>query len=321
MTFIYDRIKALIAIFLTTLIIGLSYVFVKMGLKYCTPIDLLADRLLIAFVTIWLLRTFGAVKIGKIEKKQKFELLGLSLLYPIGFFALQISGIEIIPATEAAIIYALLPIFTLIGSAVLLGEETSLLQKIGAVLSVLGVLYITFQSSINISMNYWGYFLIFSSLIAIVLYFILLKKTVQNIPIVTVTFYILMYGMLIVNVLNLFFAVRIGNLNEFLGRFYHAEYWYVVLYLGILSTFITSFLTNFSLKYLPASVVGVFNNFSPVIGLFAGVIILKETLFSHYIYGGIIVLIGLFMSTPFSFSLPRMLWRFSLKNRKSAKIE
>ncbi|MDX9908999.1 MAG: DMT family transporter [Mariniphaga sp.] len=297
MAFNYDKIKALLAIFLTTLIVGLSFVFVKMGLKYSTPVDLLADRLLVAFVVICLLRSFGAVKIGKIAKRQKIGLLGLSFLYPTGFFALQISGIEIIPATEASIIYALLPIFTLIGSAILLKEKTSLLQKSGALLSVLGVLYITFQSSINISMNYWGYFLIFSSLFAIVLYFILLKKTVQNVSIITVTFYILMYGMLVVNLLNLFLTILTGSVSGFMERFYHAEYLYVVAYLGVLSTFLSSFLTNFSLKYLPASVVGVFNNFSPVIGLFAGVIILKETLFSYYIYGGVIVLIGLFMSS------------------------
>ena len=297
MAFNYDKIKALLAIFLTTLIVGLSFVFVKMGLKYSTPVDLLADRLLVAFVVICLLRSFGAVKIGKIAKRQKIGLLGLSFLYPTGFFALQISGIEIIPATEASIIYALLPIFTLIGSAILLREKTSLLQKSGALLSVLGVLYITFQSSINISMNYWGYFLIFSSLFAIVLYFILLKKTVQNVSIITVTFYILMYGMLVVNLLNLFLTILTGSVSGFMERFYHAEYLYVVAYLGVLSTFLSSFLTNFSLKYLPASVVGIFNNFSPVIGLFAGVIILKETLFSYYIYGGVIVLIGLFMST------------------------
>lgn len=297
MAFNYDKIKALLAIFLTTLIVGLSFVFVKMGLKYSTPVDLLADRLLVAFVVICLLRSFGAVKIGKIAKRQKIGLLGLSFLYPTGFFALQISGIEIIPATEASIIYALLPIFTLIGSAILLREKTSLLQKSGALLSVLGVLYITFQSSINISMNYWGYFLIFSSLFAIVLYFILLKKTVQNVSIITVTFYILMYGMLVVNLLNLFLTILTGSVSGFMERFYHAEYLYVVAYLGVLSTFLSSFLTNFSLKYLPASVVGVFNNFSPVIGLFAGVIILKETLFSYYIYGGVIVLIGLFMSS------------------------
>lgn len=297
MAFNYDKIKALLAIFLTTLIVGLSFVFVKMGLKYSTPVDLLADRLLVAFVVICLLRSFGAVKIGKIAKRQKIGLLGLSFLYPTGFFALQISGIEIIPATEASIIYALLPIFTLIGSAILLREKTSLLQKSGALLSVLGVLYITFQSSINISMNYWGYLLIFSSLFAIVLYFILLKKRVQNASIITVTFYILMYGMLVVNLLNLFLTILTGSVSGFMERFYHAEYLYVVAYLGVLSTFLSSFLTNFSLKYLPASVVGVFNNFSPVIGLFAGVIILKETLFSYYIYGGVIVLIGLFMSS------------------------
>ncbi len=297
MTSDYDKIKALLAIFLTTLIIGLSYVFVKMGLTFSTPIDLLADRLLVAFVVIYTLRLSGVVKIQNVTKKQKLELLAISFLYPTGFFALQISGIKIIPATEAAIIYALLPIFTLIASAALLKEKTTFLQKTGAVLSVAGVLFITFQSSVTISMNYWGYFLIFSSLISIVMYFVVLKRTLQNISTITVTFYILLYGMLIVNVINLFICISSGNTSGFLQRFSIFDYWYVLFYLGVLSTFVTSFLTNFSLKHLPASVVGVFNNFSPVIGLFAGVLILKETLFSHYIYGGVVVLAGLFMSS------------------------
>ena len=153
MTSDYDKIKALLAIFLTTLIIGLSYVFVKMGLTFSTPIDLLADRLLVAFVVIYTLRLSGVVKIQNVTKKQKLELLAISFLYHTGFFALQISGIKIIPATEAAIIYALLPIFTLIASAALLKEKTPFLQTTGAVLSVAGVLIITYQSSENNSMN------------------------------------------------------------------------------------------------------------------------------------------------------------------------
>ncbi|MDH6310549.1 drug/metabolite transporter (DMT)-like permease [Dysgonomonas sp. PFB1-18] len=224
-------------------------------------------------------------------------LIELSLLYPIGFFAFQIFGILIIPTSEASIIYASLPIFTLLASSVILKEKTILHQKIGTVLSVAGIVYIVLQSFDHLSTNYLGYFFILCSLLSVVFYSIFLKKILEKTPSITATYYLLLYAALIVNVANIGNHIGEGNIASYLERFSTADYVYVILYLGILSTLVTSFFTNYSLKYLPASLVGVFNNLSPVIGLFAGVIILHENLYNYYIYGGLLVLVGIAMST------------------------
>lgn len=293
----YSKTKAFLAIFLSSTIIGLSYTFVKIGLKYSSPFDLLADRLLLAFIVLLSLNLSGLIKIEKINKTQKLKLLGVSFLYPIGFFAFQIMGINIISASESAVIYALMPIFTLIASAIILKEQTSWIQKIGILLSVLGVLYITIKSLSNTSMNYWGYLLILLSLLTMVIYFLIIKKITQEINIISITFYILIYAALMVNGTNIIKHSIQGHFYNYLQRFFTLDYIYVVLYLGLLSTLGTSFLTNFSLKYLPANVVGIFNNLSPIIGLFAGILFLNEDLHAFQIYGGVLVLIGLFMCT------------------------
>ncbi|WP_329905384.1 DMT family transporter [Porphyromonas pogonae] len=292
-----NKIKGLLAALLGTSIIGLSYIFVKIGLRYSSPIDLLADRLLLAFAAIYILQRTRMVKIRAVNYHQKISLFGLSLLYPAGFFAFQILGIRIVPASEAAIIYALLPVVTLMASSIILKERTIFVQKLGSVLSVLGVIYITVQSVHSVSMNYWGYIFILISLVTIVAYFIVLKHIISDIPPITVTFYILLYSTLLINVINVGIYGLEHNFRDYFVRFHFPQYIYILIYLGILSTLVTSFLTNYSLKVLPASIVGVFNNLSPVIGLFAGVLLLSETLHIYYIYGGILVLAGLALSS------------------------
>ncbi|MGI6320126.1 MAG: EamA family transporter [Bacteroidales bacterium] len=65
-----------------------------------------------------------------------------------------------------------------------------------------------------------------------------------------------------------------------------------VLYLGILSSVLTSFLTNYALTYISTSNVSVMNNISPIIAILGGVVILGESLSLVQILGGLTVLIG-----------------------------
>ena len=293
-----DKVKALFAITLSTIIIGLSYVFVKVGVKSASPLDLLSDRLAIAGILLFILRYSRFLKINKVTKREKMKIIGFSLLYPIGFFTFQILGIMLIPASEASIVYATLPIFTLLISAIVLKEKTTLHQKAGIVLSVGGVFYITLQSSGNLTSNYWGYLFILCSLLLIVFYYIFLKKNLQRASVVTITYYLLLYSAFLIGIINIFRWIIAGmEMTAYFQRFTDPGYICAILFLGILSTFMTSFLTNYSLSHLSVNLVGVFNNLSPIIGLFAGVFFLHESLYDYYLYGGIAVLIGITISS------------------------
>ncbi|MDH6310543.1 drug/metabolite transporter (DMT)-like permease [Dysgonomonas sp. PFB1-18] len=85
-----NKIKALLAIVLSTTIIGLSYVFIKNGLKWGSPLDLLSDRLAISGLLLLIFRYSGFIKIDKIDRNVKYKLIGVSSSFPtkptLGFF-------------------------------------------------------------------------------------------------------------------------------------------------------------------------------------------------------------------------------------------
>ncbi len=58
------------------------------------------------------------------------------------FFGFQIFGLVYIASSEAGIIQATIPIFTMIFSIIFLKERPSILQKLSILLSVAGVVYI-----------------------------------------------------------------------------------------------------------------------------------------------------------------------------------
>lgn len=65
-----------------------------------------------------------------------------------------------------------------------------------------------------------------------------------------------------------------------------------ILYLGILSSLGTSYLSNYALSKIDASRMSVFSNFAKLITILAGVIFLKEEFHLYHITGSIIIIIG-----------------------------
>src|SRR5690606_13411774 len=141
------KITAIAPFLASAIIIGFSYVVLKTGLKYASPFTVLIDRLVIAVLVVFLLKKTGVITIDKISNEQKVKLFFLSALYPIAFFMFQNFGIKHITASEASIIYSLIPILTTIASAIVLKEKTTLSQKFGILLSFGGMAYISFRRS------------------------------------------------------------------------------------------------------------------------------------------------------------------------------
>lgn len=65
-----------------------------------------------------------------------------------------------------------------------------------------------------------------------------------------------------------------------------------VIYLGVLSTLLTSLITNYVLSKIEASKMSVFANLATVISIVAGVIFLKEEIFYFHIIGSVLIVGG-----------------------------
>lgn len=285
---------------ISAIIIGFSYVVLKTGLEYASPFTILIDRLLIAILAVYLLKKTGIITIENLTTGQKRRLFLLSLLYPIGFFLFQNIGINHTTASEAAILYSLVPIFTTVASAIILKEKTTAIQKFGILLSFGGMAYISVQSLNGLTNSAIGYAFLFCSLLSIVLYYVLLKKYVANLSPVSITYYLLLYAILpaVISYVG-WELINSGALPAF-ARLANHNYLFVVGYLGVLSTLVTSMLITFGIKKLSATQASIFSNISPVFGIIAGVLIMGDILTTYQVVGAICIFTGMYISLKYT---------------------
>lgn len=291
---------AYIGLVTVTIIIGLSFIFVKIGLRYSNAIDLLAHRFTAAAISILVLWIFGFIKLPKVSFKKAKSLLLLSLFYPLLFFALQTFGLQHSSVSEAGIIFASMPIITLIAASFFLKEKTSLLQKIGIILSIAGILYIIYSTGeVSGSTTLKGVILLLLSIFSMVVYYVLGKVTTAKFSAIEITVWMTMLAFILFNSFSIATHAYNHTLSQFFNPLLNIEFLWAILYLGVLSSMFTAFLTNFALANIPASQIAVFNNLSPLVTIAGGILILGESLFVYHIIGGVLVLAGVVMTVFF----------------------
>jgi len=298
MRFSYKK-KAYCAAILNALITGLSFLFTKLTLTVATPIDILAHRFTISFIFGSIPILLGWIKLD-INKKDILPILPLSLFYPIMFFASQAFGLTYISSSEAGIIQATVPIFTLIFSIFFLKEYPSMLQKISLLLSAAGVIYIFLMKGINLKSNaFIGIVFILLSALSSAGNNVLARKLTGKYSPICLTYIVNAIGFLFFNIVSITNHSLNGTLNLYFKPFTNPLFVVSIVYLGILSSLITSLLLNYALSKIEASKMSVFINLSTLVTMIAGVIFLKEKLEYFHIIGAIMILLGI-IGTNFS---------------------
>ena len=173
---IHQTPKAYLGLILMTFIVGFSFIFLKIGLRYTGAMDLMAHRFTAAMISLVILRLLGLIKIPRFSLKKVKSLLLLSIFYPLLFFTLQTFGMKYSTASEAGIIFATIPVITLLAARIFLKEKTTILQKFGIVLSIAGILFIIYNTGILPgATTITGVLLLLLSVFSLVIYFVLGK--------------------------------------------------------------------------------------------------------------------------------------------------
>ncbi len=285
---------AYLGLTLMTTIIGFSFIFVKFALNHAPTIDLLAHRFSVATIALLVFYVFIKRKKPDISKDKIVPLLLLSIFYPVLLFSFQTLGLRFTTASEAGIISAAAPIITLILATIFLKEKSTIWQILSIFFSVGGIVYIMYKTGFSGmgAETLKGNVFILLSVTAMAIYFVLGRKVTQKTNAMDITFFMTVTACIIFNIMAVWSHVREGTMLQYFDSFKSSEFMWSILYLGVMSSFLTSFLTNNALTVIPASQVSIFNNLSPVIAVFAGVIFLSETLYTYHIIGGIMVVVG-----------------------------
>lgn len=273
-------------------IMGLSFLFVKISLNYSDPLNILAHRFSFAFIFLLILKLSKKVDINVSSSDFK-SLLPISILYPTLFFTFQTFGLLNMSSSEAGIILATVPVFTLILAKIFLKEESTMLQKLFVILSVLGVIYIMLnKGASSSSTNIKGIIFMILAAISLASYNVVARIKTKSFKTIDITYIMTFVGFIVFNIIAIINNSVNGDFNNYINPLKNFNYIIAIFYLGILSSVITSLLSNYVLSKIDASKMSVFANLGTVITIFAGVIILKEDLFYYHIIGTIMIVAG-----------------------------
>lgn len=284
--------KAYMAIILQSIIIGFSFLFVKIALRSADTMTLLAHRFTLAAFCIVIYRFFNPEKI-KISHLDWLKIIPFSFAYPISFFLFQTFGLKIISSSEAGIIQATAPILTLIAARIILKEQIGKQQKFFISISVLGVIFINVMNGFNVSnYSYIGFLFILMSSISFAIYNVLTKKLSKDYSVFSIVYVMSITGGIVFNLISIAQHMINRDMSSYFAPFLKPSFVWAILYLGVLSSLITSLLSTYALGKLEATKVGLFSNVSTVVTILAGTIFLHESLHYYHYLGICAILIG-----------------------------
>lgn len=287
-----SRIPAYLAALGYALVIGFSFMFTKLALDESNPVDMLAYRFIVSFIAISLPIVFKLVPVDLSWERVK-KILPLAIVYPMLFFGFQTFGMQYATSSEAGIIMAAAPIFTMIMASYFLDERSNLAQKLSMAVSLLGVLYITFSKGGSIDLaNMKGIIFLLLSALCFSGYSVMARRLTQDYSTVEISFIMSSLSFIVFSLVALARNISAGSLDSFIEPLKSGSFLLSIVYLGVLSTLGTSMLTNFALSRLEASKMIVFSNLGTVISIAAGVIFLNEAIYSYHIIGSIMIVGG-----------------------------
>ncbi|KGE19384.1 DMT family transporter [Paenibacillus wynnii] len=283
---------AYLSALLNAVIIGFSFLFAKMALDYADPMDTLTYRFALSFAVMSIPVMFGRVTLNY-RGKPLSKLLLLALMYPLGFFTLQTFGLQQATSSEGGILYATTPILTMVLASVFLKESTTVLQKLSIFLSVFGVVFIFMMKGTGIDWtNIQGISLLFLSCLAFAGYGVMARSLLRTFSPAEISYLMLGIGFVTFLVISLTDHVTTGTLDQFITPLTSSTFIVSTLYLGVISSLLTSLLANYALSKIEASNMSVFSNLSTIVSITAGSLFLREEITIYSIIGSVLIIAG-----------------------------
>lgn len=275
------------------LIIGFSFLFVKMTVYTASPFDVLAHRFLLSVLVMAVPIRLGWIRIS-VRAADLKRMLPLALLSPVLYFTLQAFGLLYASSSEAGIIQATVPVFTLLLAAYILKERTRWLQKVSLLVSVAGVILIfVMQGNAGFRADHLGgIVLLIGSALAFAGYSVLMRPLTRVYNPLELTWVTMLTAAIMFNGIALIRHFAAGNWIDYVQPLTQPSYIMALLYLGVLSSLGTTLLSSYALSRLKATQMSVFSNISTIVSMIAGTIILHEQLLLYHVIGAVLIIGG-----------------------------
>lgn len=269
---------------------GGMYVVSKVVLEIIPPFTLVSLRLLLGILTLAIVLTLRGFP--NVSRSQFLQVVGVGFVgYGISL-SLQFLGTKLSTAANGSLVTSATPAFVLLFALILLREKITSRRLIALFLATLGVIAVIDPRSAQLNPElFFGNLLLFGAAITWALYSVLVRKMTQSLDVLPFSL-IAFFGGLPVTIpaaaweLN---TVGVGGISlGVVGG---------VLFLGVISTALAMILWNTAFAVLDASAASLTFFAQPVVGTFLGWLFLGESITSLFILGGILIGIGLVISS------------------------
>jgi len=279
-----------------SLIIGLPIVFwafafpiIKISLTELSPINLTIIRIFLVWLIFLFILIMRPFKITKLDFKDSPYMFLLGFFGIIGYHLALNYGQQYISAGAASLIISTIPIFIVVLALLFLSEKIKLNIIFGILLSSIGVIIITLYGNINVKIEINYIYSAFAILLAAffgAFYTVAGKKLLRKYTPLSLTIYAILIGTIgLIPFLNISFFTEILNLSF--------NVWLSVFYLAIFPTVISYVLWYVALNIKNASELGIYLYLMPILSTFLSFILLNERITIYFIFGGILIIIGL----------------------------
>lgn len=283
--------KTIIATFaalMAQIIFGFSFMFTKIALSYASPMTVIADRYIAAFVGLCIVMILKKVPINL--GKNIWKLIIMSVFQPVLYFLFESYGIDMTTSAFSSIMISLIPIVSMISGIFILKEIPAPLQYLFAALSVGGVVVMALSAKADGTVTVSGIILLFGAVLSSVGYNIASRKISKEFSAFERTYAMTLIGL--VFFVSVAFIENIHNPVKILSSFAEPSYTMSILYLGVVSSVFAFLLLNYANTYLPVTKTTVFANITTVVSIFAGVLFLDERLSFASAISAIMIIVG-----------------------------
>ena len=282
-----ERRIALGAIILTVLFWGFSFVSIKIAMEALPPMSLGAARFALAIVLLWFVKKKSCPD-ERLEVRDVPHLAGAGLVGVTAYFYFENNGVLLVSASEASIIIATIPVFTMVAERLLGGPRVAKRRWAGAALSVVGVWFVA-GATIAVTGSAAGYLYMLGAAISWVGYAFLSRPIAARKSQVFIVFWQSVFGFVG------FLPFTVAELPRW-GQVSPA----IVLHVAYLGVFCSAIGYWFYVKAINVLGVGqatIFVNLIPVVSVLASFLLLGERLGALQLLGGAVAVAGVYLAT------------------------
>ncbi|MCI6850086.1 MAG: DMT family transporter [Clostridiales bacterium] len=273
---------------------GFAYYFIKMGMEVVNQdtVKFLAFRFTLGFLVMTLLVVTGVRKVNY-HKGAISMILVCGLCNPLISQVLETTSTTYAPTSTISLYNSLMPIVMIALSALINREYPTRRQLCFVGVTALGLLIINATAGAGSKVSGLGYTLIFSSMLAIALGRVLVRRASGVFSSFEIIYVTTAMGALAFTVTALVRHLRYAPLGAFFEGLLVPRFVIAVAYMGIGSCVAAFLLMTYASANLPFAVFASTSTLSNIVGILSGVFLLHEAVSAQDMIGMAVVLTGI----------------------------